>query len=183
MRTGTTSTFRAMGSGSDLLAALRRRALELVGVVGSNSEAGASAVGWCIRRVASVRGANVTWGSLVVVTRGRDVLLVRNRYVDRWGFVGGIPSRSSEQPRETAAREAWEEVNLIVEPSELEVVGVLRQQRAAHLDVVFAVEIDDAWCPILDEAELIEFRWLTTSDAGLLLDADDQAILDLAVGR
>ena len=86
-----------------------------------------------------------TWhvvASVLIVTVDGRVLLARNRH--GWGTVGGHVEARDRTLRDTAAREAWEELGLALDPLQLEPLSLVVDARevvpgCAHWDFCFVL--------------------------------------------
>jgi ADP-ribose pyrophosphatase YjhB (NUDIX family) len=103
-------------------------------------------------------------GSICVVERDAEVLLVRLAYRDAWGLPGGLLERG-EQPAAAAVREVAEETGLAVE-----LIGdptVQAEPKLRRLDVVFrarpAAGVDPSSARVRSK-EIVEVRWFPRDD-------------------
>jgi ADP-ribose pyrophosphatase YjhB (NUDIX family) len=97
-------------------------------------------------------------GSMCVIERDGNVLLIRNSYRDGWGAPGGL-LRRGEEPAVGAAREAKEEVGLDVET--LGEPLVIIEAKARRIDVVFRCAVRPPVPDVIAPAsvEIDEVRW------------------------
>ena len=93
------------------------------------------------RQIVRLVAPSFTVGSVCVIQRadGR-VLLIRQRYRNRWGLPGGLLERG-EPPEDAARREVREEVGLDVEL--VGEPGVVVEPRPQRVDVVYRAEPAD----------------------------------------
>lgn len=92
-------------------------------------------------------GTHPLWlcGATAVVTRGRDVLLVRRADDGQWSPVTGIVD-PGEEPADAAVRETVEEAGVRARPTRLAWVHVTPEvtypngDRSQYVDIVFALD-------------------------------------------
>lgn len=116
--------------------------------------------------------------SLVVVSWSSKVLFGLNRWRDEWELPGGMIG-GGETPRQAAARELEEETGVVVEPAELEWIGLatfelLKPARRELAAVYRASFVDEPAIHASDE--LIEVAWLDLSDLPSRYSALDLAV-------
>jgi len=97
-------------------------------------------------------------GSMCVIERDGQVLLIRNSYRDGWGAPGGL-LRRGEEPGAGAEREAKEEVGLDVEALGEPLVNI--DVKARRIDVVFRCRAVPPLPDVVEPAsvEIVEVRW------------------------
>ena len=112
-----------------------------------------------------VRRALIHWGapsfsvgSMCVIERDGEVLMVRNSYRDGWGVPGGL-LRRGEEPAVGAVREAKEEVGLDVETIGEGLVTI--DVTARRIDVVYKCRTRAPVPENVEPAsvEIVEVRW------------------------
>lgn len=111
------------------------------------------------RRVVRVIAPSYSVGAICVVARddGR-IILIRQRYRNRWGLPGGLLARG-EQPGDAARREVKEEIGIEVELTSEPAVVV--EPRTRRVDIIYRarpVEGDDA-TPVPTSPEITAAEW------------------------
>jgi ADP-ribose pyrophosphatase YjhB (NUDIX family) len=125
-----------------------------------------------------------TVGAMCIVERpGGARLFVRHSYRRRWGVPGGLAKRG-EDVRDTARREAREEVGLDVEL--LGEPAVVVAPRSRRVDIIFAARPaagadPDAVRP--RSAEILECRWFAPDELPELQHETAGALVTLARAR
>ena len=119
-------------------------------------------------------------GSMCVIERDGQVLLVRNSYRGGWGVPGGL-LRRGEEPAVGAAREAEEEVGL-----DVEVLGeplVIIDTTVRRIDAVFRCRIRPPVPDVVAPAsvEIVEVRWFATDALPSMQKETAEALRRLAV--
>ncbi|MDQ6798889.1 MAG: NUDIX domain-containing protein [Actinomycetota bacterium] len=113
-------------------------------------------------RLASVRLMTPSFrvGAICVVERADGaLLLVRHSYRRGWGFPGGLLKRG-EAAIDAAAREALEEIGLMLELEDNPKVVV--DPRYRRVDVIYSTKLPDGTDPAEarpSSAEILEVRW------------------------
>lgn len=137
---------------------------------------------------AGYRAASVWWfftrppvsGSKVVVTRGDQVLFIRQTYGERntWDLPGGTAG-AGERPAQTASRELFEEVGLKGELIPLGSWNGSGHARRATLHG-FGVEVDQDAELVLDKVEIAEARWFDSDNPPAAVAEGSRAVLKAA---
>jgi 8-oxo-dGTP pyrophosphatase MutT (NUDIX family) len=100
-----------------------------------------------------------TVGAIVLVRRGAEVLLVRQRHTGAWALPGGLLSRG-EGADDALARELDEELGLTVGAELGPPVGVLVDPRPRRVDVLYALDLADGTdAPAGTSPEVLETGW------------------------
>ena len=108
--------------------------------------------------IVSVIAPSFTVGALVVLTRGDEVLLLRQRHHSAWSLPGGLLGRG-EAPAVCVVREVREELGVAVSVPALPAAVLVEGTR---IDIVFITDWvygDDAVVP--HDVEVLEGRWFT----------------------
>ena len=97
-------------------------------------------------------------GSMCVIERDGEVLLIRNSYRQGWGAPGGL-LRRGEEPADGALREAKEEVGLDIDTLGEPLVNI--DVKARRIDVVFRCRVQPPVPDVVEptSAEVAEVRW------------------------
>jgi 8-oxo-dGTP pyrophosphatase MutT (NUDIX family) len=122
-----------------------------------------------------------TRGVKCVVREGDAVLFVRHAYGDRrqWELPGGGMKRG-EDPRDTAAREAREELGLDL--TDWRALGSVEAYGYGKQTTVICFEADAPTRALtLDEGEIEEARWFALADLPRPLGLDAQVVLEKLV--
>ena len=118
-----------------------------------------------------------TRGVKCVVRHGDAVVFVRHSYGDRrqWELPGGTMKRG-EDPRDTAAREANEELGLDL--AEWRALGTVEVSGYGKQTTIVCFEADaPARALTVDAGEIEEARWCTLADPPAPLGLDAQVVL------
>lgn len=116
--------------------------------------------------------------SLVVVALSSKVLFGLNRWRDEWELPGGVID-PGETPRQAASRELEEETGVMVEPDELEWIGLATYDllKPARRELAAAYRANFVDDPSIHASDvLIEVAWLDLNDL-----PSKHSALDLAV--
>lgn len=113
-------------------------------------------------------GPTIRVSAAVVTDRDGRALVVRKRGTDVFMQPGGKPE-PGEGPAETLARELAEELGVVVDPVDLDPLGVFESAAAnepGHRVIAdaFALVLDPA--DVHASAEIAEARWIAPDDAG-----------------
>jgi len=107
-----------------------------------------------------------TYGVLVAIWDGGEVLLVRTSYQRRLSMPGGY-RRRREAPVEAAVRELREEIGLRVEPSALRPLFTMRHRWLGKDEHVDVLELRPAARPAveIDRREIVAARFYPPAEA------------------
>lgn len=107
---------------------------------------------------------------VIIKSDNGNVLLVKPDYKDTWQLPGGGVD-AGEDPKFAAIREAKEEVNITIDPSELAVIGTVFKVSEDYLSLVYEyqkVVDEDVDCSVEDE-EIEKYEFTAPSDVAKLL--------------
>jgi ADP-ribose pyrophosphatase YjhB (NUDIX family) len=117
-----------------------------------------------------------TVGALVVLHRGDEMLLLRQRHHDAWAFPGGLLARG-ESPSACVARELLEELGVVIEVPAAPLAVLVEGTR---IDIVFRTDWPyggDAVVP--HDVEVIEGRWFRHGDLPPMTGPARRALAEL----
>jgi ADP-ribose pyrophosphatase YjhB (NUDIX family) len=126
--------------------------------------------------IVSLIAPRFTVGALVVLHRGDELLLLRQRHHEAWAFPGGLLARG-ESPSACVARELLEELGVAIEVPEAPAAVLVEGTR---IDIVFTCHWpygDDAVVP--HDVEVIEGRWFRRPDLPPLTGPTSRALAQL----
>lgn len=144
----------------------------------------ASPAGGLVRLAARIvwaraRGVTTTGAMCVVVDDRGQVLLVKPRYRRWWGLPGGYGD-PGEDPRDTAARETFEETGVVLTGAPTELA---RRRRGGHLDVLCTARAVDPSAATADASwEIGAVLWVDPADPTVRLHPVCLDVLALVPG-
>ncbi|MDX6287463.1 MAG: hypothetical protein QOG53_2948 [Frankiales bacterium] len=107
--------------------------------------------------IRSITPAYTIGAVLVIQDSSSALLLLRERHHEGWGLPGGLIKRG-ERPLVAAVRELREEVDVVVDPSDLAAAKVNVDPDARRVDIIFTLTADGL-TPRAREPEVLEARW------------------------
>jgi 8-oxo-dGTP pyrophosphatase MutT (NUDIX family) len=107
---------------------------------------------------------------VIIKSNKGNVLLVKPDYKDTWQLPGGGVD-AGEDPKLAAIREAKEEVDIAINPSELEIIGTVFKSNEDYLFLMYAYQNlvdEDADYSVPDE-EIEKYEFIAPGDVANLL--------------